>query len=418
MDLRAEGARMLMCSMMVPFFTVFLGLALLYLGQTHAAAPVVSNVRAVQRPGTGLVDIEYNLMDPDGNAPLAVTFQVSADGGVKWTAPVFTFQGAVGVGVVPGDNRMIVWNAGVDWPGQFNNNCRVRVCADDRNGVAPEGMALIPAGNFTMGDSFSEGDSDERPTHGVHVSGFYMDRHEVTKALWDEVHVWAVAHGYSFDNAGLGKAANHPVHTVSWSDAVKWCNARSEREGKVPAYYTDAGLTARYRSGQVAVYVDWSRGYRLPTEAEWEKAARGGAAGHRFPWSDSDTIQHTRADYYSSSSYAYDTSTTRGYHPVFNDGVSPYTGPVGYFAPNGYGLYDMAGNVWEWCWDWWGSGWSGTSSARQADTRGPASGSSRVVRGGSGGSAAWFSRAALRRYYEPGFRFGYLGFRSVLPLGQ
>jgi formylglycine-generating enzyme len=282
----------------------------------------------------------------------------------------------------------------------------------------PPGMAFIPAGSFEMGDSFSEGSLSERPVHTVNVSAFYMDRYEVTKALWDEVYSWAIAHGYSFQSfegefeyGEQGKAANHPVHTMTWYDAVKWCNARSEREGKVPAYYTDAGIQP-YRTGEVLPYVNWSTGYRLPTEAEWEKAARGGASGHRFPWSDSDTITHSWANYYSSTSYSFDTSPTSGYHPTFNDGVDPYTSPVGFFAPNGYGLYDMAGNVFEWCWDLYGP----YSSAMQTDPRGPAIGSNRVARGGS-----WYDdacRSAHRAGSNPGGRGYDIGFRAVLPAGQ
>ena len=292
--------------------------------------------------------------------------------------------------------------------------------------AAHGGMALIPAGSFQMGDSFGEGESNELPVHTVFVSAFYMDKYEVTKALWDEVKGWSGGNGYGFDAAGLGKAASHPVHTVSWYDVVKWCNARSQKEGRVPAYYTDAALTQVYKTGRVAPYVKWNAGYRLPTEAEWEKAARGGTSGHRFPWSDADSITHNRANYYSDSGYAYDVSATREFHPTYAVGGHPYTSPVGSFAPNGYGLYDMAGNVWEWCWDWRGE----YSSESQTDPRGPGSGSHRVFRGGGWGNVvvvirgggwydvAFYCRLAYRNYFSPGFGGHDNGFRSALPPGQ
>jgi formylglycine-generating enzyme required for sulfatase activity len=251
----------------------------------------------------------------------------------------------------------------------------------------------------------------------VYVSAFYMDQYEVTKALWDEVHTWALANGYIFQHAGDGKSADHPVHTVNWYDVVKWCNARGEKEGRVPAYYTDALHSTVYRMGQVNVqndWVNWNAGYRLPTEAEWEKAARGGAERRRFPWSDSDEITHDRANYWSDSSDAYDASVTQGYHPTYGTGVTPYTSPVGSFADNGYGLYDMAGNVWEWCWDRYSGTYFSTSPA--SDPLGPESGSFRVIRGGS-----WHydqdCRSAYRSIGAPGFvpRFLDLGFRAVLP---
>ncbi len=112
-----------------------------------------------------------------------------------------------------------------------------------------------------MGDTFGEGYSDALPVHTVHVSAFFMDRTEVTKAQWDALYQWAIGHGYSFDNAGSGKAANHPVHSIAWYDAVKWCNARSEREGRPWAYYTDQGLSQPYRTGRVSPSIRWDRGY-------------------------------------------------------------------------------------------------------------------------------------------------------------
>jgi formylglycine-generating enzyme required for sulfatase activity len=282
----------------------------------------------------------------------------------------------------------------------------------DDNPPAPPGMALIPAGEFQMGDTFNEGSSVEHPVHSVFVSAFYMDEFEVTTELWDEVYTWAVAHGYSFDNSGSGNAAKHLVDTISWHDAVKWCNARSEKEGLTPCYYTDAAQTLIYKTDKVDLAnnaVKWTaNGYRLPTESEWEKAARGGLQGKRFPWG--DTISHSQANYYSSAFDAYDISPTRGYHPEYAVDAFPYTSPVGSFAANGYGLFDLAGNVGEWCWDGYGGPYP---SGSQVDPRGPAFVSDRVLRGGDWLNGANFLRCAFRSYAAPTNAYAVVGFRCV-----
>jgi formylglycine-generating enzyme required for sulfatase activity len=291
----------------------------------------------------------------------------------------------------------------------------------------PAGMALIPAGSFTMGNCMdpNEGNADELPLHPVYVSAFYMDKYDVTYALWQTVYNWAITNGYSFDYAGSGKAANHPVQTIDWFDSVKWCNARSEMEGRTPAYYTDPAQTMVYRSGHAvansqegSIWVIWNGGYRLPTEAEWEKAARGGLIGKRFPWG--NTISWSQALYHAYPlslapyGYAYDLATAFGSDPAFDGGGYPYTSPVGYFAPNGYGLYDMAGNVWQWCWGWY---WS-YGSAAQTDPHGLTSGSTVVCRGGDHEDNAPFCRTAHREQASLSYADAYLGFRTVLPLGQ
>ena len=290
---------------------------------------------------------------------------------------------------------------------------RVAVLASPSNSPPP-GMALIPAGVFQMGDDFNEGAQYEVPVHTVYVSAFYMDKYEVTFALWNQVLGWSATNGYSFDNLGSGKATNHPVQMVSWYDVVKWCNCRSEMEGLLPSYYADSNLTEVYRTGDVEPYVNWYAGYRLPTESEWEKADRGGASGHRFPWSNTDTISHSQANYYSgdTNDYPYDVSPTSGYNPAFVDGAMPYTSPVGYFAPNGYGLYDTAGNVWEWCWDYAGN----YSSDMETDPRGPATGDTRVGRGGNWNYYAVDCRDSYRYGNPPTDTASNIGFRTALPV--
>jgi formylglycine-generating enzyme required for sulfatase activity len=194
------------------------------------------------------------------------------------------------------------------------------------------------------------------------------------------------------------KGAGYPCVEVSWYGAAAYCNYRSEMEGLTPCYDLS----------------DWScdfgaNGYRLPTEAEWAKAARGGLIGKRFPWG--DMISHSQANYYSDVSYSYDVSPTRGLHPDWDEGGYPFTSPVGTFEPNGYGLYDMAGNVWEWCWDRHDYDYYATSP--DTDPRGPASGTNRVFRGGGWGDYANICRAAYRDYYYPVVTGGNCGFRAV-----
>lgn len=281
----------------------------------------------------------------------------------------------------------------------------------------PGGMVWVDGGEFVMGDTRGVGYSDEIPVHTNWVSGFWMDEMEVTKRQWDSVAEWASANGYDLAPAdGEGKLPGHPVQQVSWYEAVKWCNARSQREGLAPCYHTASSLDAPYTNGDVDVqndWVDWSAsGYRLPTEAEWEKAARGARQGRLFPWG-GDTIQHARANYSAdTNAYPYDTSATQGWHPEFDTGDFLCTSPAGNFPANGYGLHDMAGNVAEWCWDWYGA----YAGMHETDPRGPESNpfDYRVLRGGTWYDTAAGARCSARFGIEPyvGDDNG-IGFRSV-----
>ena len=312
------------------------------------------------------------------------------------------------------------WQAVPVTPAMLDAQGRIQVHSDTDRGFyrlqVPTGFSLIPAGSFTMGRT--SGDTDvHAPPVDVTVSAFYMGKTEVTKALWDEVRIWAEANGYTFVQGGEGKASNHPVQMVRWWDIIKWCNARSEKEGLTPVYYTNDAQTAVYKTGEVDVtntQVKWAaNGYRLPTEAEWEKAARGGLSGYRFPWG--DTISQSQANYHGNTG-GYDDGPD-GFNPIGKGSGQPkiYTSPVGSFAANGYGLYDMVGNVTERCWDWYGAT---TYVDGATDPRGAESGSYRVYRGGSWNNNANNCRVADRNNSNPtssNYDIGFRVARSSVP---
>ena len=206
-------------------------------------------------------------------------------------------------------------------------------------------MVFIPAGEFQMGDAFGEGTSAELPVHTVYVDGFYMDVCEVTNQQYATALNWALAQGglisvsggmvyqaggghpychtntswsisrITWDGNEFGVVAgkeHHPMAAVSWYGAAAYCNWRSAMEG----------LGVCYNLSTWECDFD-AAGYRLPTEAEWERAARGGAAGHRYPWSDQDTVQQARANYWSTASFPYDTNPTSGDSPLWGAGPEP-----------------------------------------------------------------------------------------------
>lgn len=374
----------------------------------HAADPVVANVVSVQRAGTKLVDITFEVSDADSDT-LSMSVEISDDSGTTFLVRVTALSGDTSVAATPiPAAKALVWDAAVDFNQQFNASMVVRVIANDGSapGPPPAGMVLIPAGPFQMGNGATE---PEGPMHTVTVSACYLDQFEVTKALWDDVKTYATANGYIFGNAGSGQGAFHPVHSVDWYDVVKWCNARSQQEGLTPVYYTDAGFTTVYKSGEgTAPFANWAaNGFRLPTEAEWEKAARGTLVGNTYPWGNNcgggDANYYISGDAFERASVS---TTPVGYY----DGDQVPAGPN---HANGYGLYDMAGNVYEWCWDWYESGYY--ASSPPTDPCGPASSTSgaRVLRGGSWTSSTNLLRCAFRNNDSPFFSNSVIGFRSA-----
>lgn len=273
--------------------------------------------------------------------------------------------------------------------------------------IKPSEMVKVEGATFSMQDYWSDTGLPRGDPRSTTLSPYRIGRTEVTHALWKKVRGWAVDNGYEVLGSTVGKgcADDHPVVNVNWYDAVKWCNARSEMEGLTPVYYMDAGHANVYRTGEQnlpSAHVKWeANGYRLPTEAEWEFAARGGDGLSKFLYSGSDDLD----------TVAWHASNSEG--AACNLGFSRGSFPVGGKQPNALGLYDMSGNVGEWCWDNPGLY---LESLTGANPKGPANITSydmgsRIMRGGHFNSLAEECEGLYRRDHSARLRQNQFGFR-------
>ena len=254
----------------------------------------------------------------------------------------------------------------------------------------PEGWVSIPAGTFTMGSPESDNLAydDEFPAHDVTLTrAFALQSTEVTQSQWESL--------MGNNPSSFGGCPDCPVEEVNWYEALSYCNALSEQEG-YESCYTLSGCSNSPGFDMECSNVEWvgldCTGYRLPTEAEWEYAYRAGTTS-RWYCGDNESCVDSIGWYLSNSGK---------------------THAVAQKTPNAWGLYDMAGNVWEWTWDWYASDYYATSPA--SDPTGPSMGSNRVFRGGSWSGGAWYLRAANRSINGPGSRIFILGFRPARSL--
>lgn len=335
--------------------------AVLQLLASVALAQRIENVRTAQEGKTIVVTYDLTGLSSDQSATVKLFY--SEDGGATWGSVLQKVTGDAGSGIKAGTGKRIVWDVLAERERFVGESMVFEVRASlaaTRLSFEPE-MVFIQGGTFQMGSN--EGEDDEKPLHSVSLSSFYMGKYEVTQKQWQEV--------MGSNPSDFKNCANCPVETVSWDDVQEYIHKLNQRTGKQ---------------------------YRLPTEAEWEYACRAGSA---TPFNTGACLKTAQANY---------------------DGNYPYTGcsqgeyrhkttPVGTFTPNAWGLYDMHGNVYEWCSDCYGF----YCSASQANPAGPSEGASRVLRGGSWLSHAHRCCSAFRLNYFPSARSYVIGFRLVSP---
>lgn len=247
--------------------------------------------------------------------------------------------------------------------------------------AAESGMVGIKGGTFTMGSPANEiSRGKEEIQRQVILDAFFIGKHTVTQKEFQDV---------MGSNPSNFNGDNLPVENVTWFEAVLFCNALSEKQGLTPAYFVSG-------SGETTS-VTWNReadGYRLPTEAEWEYACRAGTV---TPFSTGVNITTDQANYY--GNYPYNDAPRGRYRET--------TVPVGSLVANPWGLHEMHGNVWEWCWDWYGE----YAAGAQTNPAGAESGTFRVNRGGGWNDFGRHLRSAYRAAHNPSNRTFNLGFR-------
>jgi formylglycine-generating enzyme required for sulfatase activity len=304
------------------------------------------------------IHITYDLLGSDANIQL----YYSLDKGITWNEPnANDLSGDIGNKITPDNGKIIIWNPLVTLPWFFSDYVMFKVAAikgftENVAGVDVE-MVFIAGGTYTMGCTNEQGsdcENDEKPVHSVTVDDFYMGKYEVTQAQWEAV--------MGSNPSNFSGCDNCPVEQVSWDDILDFLEKLNQKTGKI---------------------------YRLPTEAEWEFAARGGNSSRGYKYSGSNNV----------SSVGW-----------YDENSGSKTHSVGQKASNELGIYDMSGNVWEWCSDWYGD----YSSGNQTNPKGPTSGYSRVIRGGGWDYIARDCRSANRGIFTPGSGGYYLGFRLVL----
>lgn len=352
------------------------------------SAPEITNVNAVQRTNTHLVDITFDVTDADGDM-LYVVIQASADSGKTFKLPVSRLSENAGFGVLPGTGKRIVWDAGTDYPEQYGDNFQVKVVAID----GPVGkMVLVPTDTFMMGNDSTL--TEFKPKHPVQVTAFYMSATEITTIQYKQF-CNATGRTYPDDPAPnyFDNYPEYPVVHVAWQDAAAYCNWWSEANDLEACYNLDTGACDTSKTG-----------YRLPTEAEWERAARDSVEEKTYPWG-SDTLGADSCNY-------------QAYNGTLVDKMAPFDNnrgplPVGSFRATGVGLFDLAGNVSEWCSDLYDSDYYHSSPIRNPIN--VSSGSERCLRGGDWYQSADYIRVFHRNHKNPGSLVNafYRGFRIV-----